>query len=77
MPVKTFARPEKTRVLPRLMDPFRVIAIIKGSSVPRSPNDPESSASGALRSVFRLCSLMALRFARQEAMVEDCSIVSV
>ena len=45
-PVKIFVMPENTSVLPKLIEPLSAIAIIKGSNVPKSPSDPDISASG-------------------------------
>lgn len=53
-PVRMLARPEKTNVEEREMEELMVRAIIRGSRVPRSPNDPESSAKGEERRVLTL-----------------------
>lgn len=53
-PVEMLARPEKTSVDPKLIEPVNVSAIINGSSVPRSPREPEISASGCDFRVDRL-----------------------
>lgn len=50
--------PVKTSVLPRSIDPCAARAIMSGSKVPRSPNDPETSAHGAARKVEKLFRLM-------------------
>ena len=63
-PVAMFARPENTRVDVRLIEPVSVNAIINGKSVPRSPNEPDSSARGCLRSVCRLYALLRRRWVK-------------
>jgi len=50
-PVRMLARPVKTRVEGRETDRVRVKASRRGRRVPRSPREPESSASGVLRIV--------------------------
>jgi hypothetical protein len=45
-PVKILAIPEKTRVLEREMVPFTDSAMAMGRNVPRSPSEPDISATG-------------------------------
>lgn len=63
-PVRMFARPEKTSVLARSIELLTLKAIIRGSSVPRSPRLPESSERGAWRRVEKLCFAIACRCER-------------
>ena len=49
-----FHRPEKTRVVDNEMELLMAKAIMRGSSVPRSPREPEISERGDLRSVDTL-----------------------
>lgn len=60
-PVRMLARPEKTSVLARSIEPPMLRAIINGRRVPRSPKEPDSSAKGASRRVLRLCFATACR----------------
>jgi hypothetical protein len=52
--VRIFVKPEKTNVLDREMELFKVKASMRGSRVPRSPIEPESSDKGDARKVERL-----------------------
>lgn len=54
-PVKMLARPVKTRVEGRDMEPCRARAIIRGRRVPRSPRAPDNSEKGEDLRVLRLC----------------------
>jgi hypothetical protein len=53
-PVSMFHRPENTRVVDREIELLTARAIISGSRVPRSPREPEISATGELRKVLTL-----------------------
>jgi hypothetical protein len=53
-PVNMFQRPEKTRVVDRDIELLTASAIIRGSRVPKSPNEPEISERGELRKVATL-----------------------
>ena len=59
-PVNIFARPVNTRVVDRdiagitLWEDWLAKAIMRGSKVPRSPNEPEISFIGCRRKVSRL-----------------------
>ncbi len=48
-PVKIFQSPENTRVVDSDIELLTARAIINGSSVPKSPNDPEISERGDFR----------------------------
>ena len=61
-----FVRPEKTRVLARSIEPLSAIAIIRGSRVPRSPRDPESSTSGEDLRVRTLWAVIERRCSRRD-----------
>lgn len=63
-PVMMLARPEKTSVLAKSIEPPILRAIINGKRVPRSPSEPDSSARGASRRVRRLCFATACRCRR-------------
>jgi hypothetical protein len=54
IPVNMFHRPEKTRVVEREMELLTARAIMSGSKVPRSPNDPDISVRGLFRRVLTL-----------------------
>ena len=53
-PVTMFHRPENTKVVDKEMELLTAKAIIRGSSVPRSPSEPEISARGDFRKVATL-----------------------
>lgn len=53
-PVMMLKIPEKTRVVDIDIELLTASAIIRGSRVPRSPNDPEISDSGEFRRVETL-----------------------
>jgi hypothetical protein len=54
-PVSTLAAPVKRSVAGNEIDLVMTRAVMSGRSVPRSPRDPESSASGADAKVSTLC----------------------
>ncbi len=58
IPVKMFHSPESTRLAEREIDPWTASAIINGRRVPKSPKDPEISATGDLRKVDELFAWM-------------------
>jgi hypothetical protein len=53
-PVRIFHKPENTRVVESEIELLIARAIMRGSRVPRSPNDPEISDRGDFRSVATL-----------------------
>lgn len=57
-----FHSPEKTKVVESDIELLTARVIIRGRSVPRSPNEPEISARGDLRNVETLlaCRLLIL-----------------
>ena len=62
-------RPEKIRVEGREMEDCRVRGSRRGSSVPRSPREPESSERGWLRRVRRLWVWIWRRWVRRGMVV--------
>lgn len=62
-PVRMLEAPVKSRVAGNEMECERVRATRSGRRVPRSPRDPDSSLSGALRKVCKLCCVMRQKFA--------------
>jgi hypothetical protein len=53
-PVRIFHSPENTKVVESDIELLTARAIMSGSKVPRSPNDPEISDKGELRKVATL-----------------------
>ena len=53
-PVNMFHKPENTRVVDSDMELLTARAIMSGSSVPRSPREPDISDRGDLRNVETL-----------------------
>jgi hypothetical protein len=53
-PVNIFHKPDKTRVVDNEIELLTARAIMRGSRVPRSPNDPEISERGNFRKVATL-----------------------
>ena len=54
IPVNIFHKPEKTRVADSDIELFTTRATIRGSKVPRSPNEPDISESGERRKASTL-----------------------
>ncbi len=55
MPVRMLAPPVKSKVEGREIEFVRASAVMSGSSVPKSPRDPDISASGCDFIVWILC----------------------
>jgi hypothetical protein len=53
-PVRIFHKPERTRVVDKEIELLTARVIMRGSRVPRSPNEPEISDRGDFRSVATL-----------------------
>lgn len=53
--MKMLARPVKTSVVDKEIEFVKVSASKSGSRVPKSPKAPETSASGRVRKVRKLC----------------------
>jgi hypothetical protein len=71
MPVTIFAAPVNRSVEGRDIEFVRTKAVMSGSKVPRSPREPDSSASGASLKVEILCLLMLRRWGIGFRMVKE------
>ena len=71
-PVTMFHNPENTKVADKEMELLMAKAIIRGSSVPRSPNEPEISARGDLRRVATLFLCRVWIFGKTMILILQC-----
>lgn len=69
--MRILARPEKTKVEEKEIEPCRVRASRRGRSVPRSPRDPDSSEKGEERMVLRLWLVTRRRWEVMLAMLAE------